>query len=151
MTAGAWWRRVIVVIVVHRVFSVMSGNGRRTCRGNKSCRAIAYIRPQRRAKCITLGLDGNRALAPYLLGVAFVLNIGLNILRTHQANLMPQRLKLTRPIIRTATGFRPNQARWQIRQKWQQLIVAQSLTQRWFTAHIDTVQLKDIFRQINTR
>ena len=77
------------------------------------------------------------------------LNVGLNVVRRHQANLMSKRCELAGPVMRRRAGFHGNQARRQLREERRYLAATQLLTQDDVTIGPYAVKLENVFGEVD--
>ena len=78
------------------------------------------------------------------------LDVRLHISRRHQANGMAERLELARPVMRRRTGLDTNQARRQLLEERQNITALQLAAEDDIALRIDTVNLKNRLRDIET-
>ena len=81
--------------------------------------------------------------------ILVVLPIGGDELRRDQPDVMTQRPQLPRPVMRTATGFHPDQTGLELREDVTQAGSRDLTAQDDVAALIDPMELKDVFGQIN--
>src|SRR6516165_1641535 len=82
--------------------------------------------------------------------VLAALHICLDVLRRHQTNLVTELPQLTCPVVRRGTGLHANQAGRQRREELQHLAAAKLLPDDDLLGRIDSVDLKHVFRDIQT-
>jgi hypothetical protein len=81
--------------------------------------------------------------------IVFVaLNVGLHILRRHQAHLVAELRQLARPIMRRGTGFHADQARRQCLEKRNHLAAPELLPRNYLLLGVDPVNLKYVLGDI---
>ncbi len=80
--------------------------------------------------------------------VLVALDVGLNILRRHEANLMAKRPQLARPVMRRRTGLHADQTRPQAGKEPEHLTAPKPSTHHHAVNLIDAVDLKDVLGQI---
>lgn len=87
------------------------------------------------------------------LGVAAILLIAfavwLDELGAEQLDRVPQLLKLSCPVLRTATGFQPNETRRQLGDRLQQFAPGHAVLDDDFALFLDPMQLEEPFGPSN--
>lgn len=78
------------------------------------------------------------------------LHVGLHVRRRHQPDVMPQFLKLARPVVSAPAGLHADQAPRQLLKEREQLTSTQLATHENTTVFIDTVDLENALREVDT-
>jgi len=77
-------------------------------------------------------------------------HVRLHPLRRQKHGLVPQRCELTRPVLRSATGFNPDPHRWQLCKELKHLPPPQLLAQNRSFGRIHPMQLKNTLGRVHT-
>ena len=98
------------------------------------------------------GRPANRLTARFRVDriVLVALDVGLDVLRRHQTNLVTKLPQLACPIVRRGTGFHPNQAWRQRFEKRYHLTAAELLPDYDLLGRIDAMNLENVLRDIQT-
>jgi hypothetical protein len=100
----------------------------------------AHVRP---AHCLADRLGIGRI-------VLVRLDVGLDELRRHQPDRMPEALERAAPVMGARTRFHADQARRQVPEERCQLLTPELPAQHGLASRINPVHLKHVLRQINT-
>src|SRR5256884_3776491 len=82
--------------------------------------------------------------------VLLPLDVGLHVGRGHQADLMPKRFELARPMMRRSAGFDADEARRQPLKEWQNVPALELTVNDYITYRVNSVDLKNRLGDVET-